>query len=1189
MINNRYIIHKKIGEGRSSVYLCKDVEYPQRSTAIKILNADSSPDDLAAFQKEFFTIKKFSNPFIVKAYDFGKILSFDSTLIKISIGSFFFTMEYFEGKPLSDFTNLSEETLINITAGLCRVLYYLHQSNYIYYDLKPENILVQTSKQNVKIKLIDFGLIENQFSGNIVPPRGSLQYIAPEILKNQKASPVVDLYSLGIILYFIVYKSYPFETDNVLSIYKAHIEKEFVFPPSDEYPNLVKIIPQLLEKFPFDRHNNALEVVDELGIILSENETAEFTPAKCFAGRGDAVKILKKFIDDKKSDEVFAIVGAEGAGKSTIGEELTIEVENFISLYSGASKSGADYFDYLLRILCSNPAVHIHLTDKLSQGITNLRKDDGGNYIDKLKIIFNQITSASSFILFLDDFNRYDTFVIEVYKQLIPLIQLSSCKLILTLDSDKYFSPDYIFNLREVNLTPFTDTQLEEYLQKSYSPDFPVDELKHLILLYADLLPGNIGLFIKDALLFGLIQYQRGKAIIDLNDEKLTLIKRSHEDIYKYRLTSLLNDELLVAKYISCFNNNADTKIISRLLGISLSKLNTIVVSLIHKNILSPESEGGRLIFSSEGFKKFTYSVVAQKQKWHAEIAKLIDKEFAEINRNELAFHYESANDYLSAANVYFVEISAAETLAAYAYSRKILEHMLTFPLPKNLITDIKISLVFTLHKLGESKPCLLLLDEIDTADFDKEKQNKLLIAKADGLVDSGEIYEGLKYFNFLLNDDNPEDFKTTVLIKTARANIDLSAYDESIKICSEIISSNTASHEHLAQCHNILGLAAFYKDENLNDALLKFGTALNYYKKADNKLGISQMYLNEGNIYNVQKLHEKAKESWEKALDINHSIGNLDQEAKLLMNFGIFHYEHLEFDEAIESYKRAVVIFVSLGNKNGEGMVLTNLGEIYLFICEYQKAFDCLSGAEKIFGQISNTNEGLEALFLLAKLYFVIGDTERLKNTITDFQNKTIEENRADKFKLNRIQLNLYSDIINNIEVSKDILISSRKTYFEKKKPYNFLDNTIRLANFYISQNNQQQAFNILNEPEVNEICKQNPYLSAERDYALGVVCKNSEDLRFGSAIDYCLSAYNTIKDLNITELTWHILFELCQHYFNRGMIRDAAEFINYTRTLILQTGDNLKDSQLKNSYLQDVNRRLTLEKLDYLERHLQ
>ncbi len=1189
MINNRYIIHKKIGEGRSSVFLCRDVEYPHRQTAIKILNVNSSPEDFEAFQKEFFTIKKFAHPFIVKAYDFGKILSFDSNSIKISTGSYFFTMEYFEGIPLSNFVDFDERTLIDLTTKICRVLYYLHQSNYIYYDLKPENILVQATGQNVKIKLIDFGLIENQFSGSIVPPRGTPQYIAPEIIKNQKATQLVDLYSLGILLYFFVYKKFPFETDNQLSIYKAHVEKEFVFPDSDKYPKIVKILPKLLEKFPFDRYNNTLEIIDELGVSLSENESAEFTPAKSFAGRNDAIKILNKFINDNNSDEVFAIVGAEGAGKSTIGEEMAIEVENFIALDTGAARNGTDYFDYLLRTLCFNSAVHQHITDALTQEMNSLRKDDGSNYIDKLKIIFSQITALSTFTLFLDDFNHYDPFVLEVYKQLIPLIQLSNCKVILTLDSDKNLFTDYIFNLREVNLTPFTDAQLEEYLQKSYSPDFPVDDLKHLILLYADLLPGNIELFIKDALLFGLIQYKRGKAIIGFDDDKLTLLKRSHDDIYQYRLTSLLNEELLAAKYISSFYNTVDNKIVSRLLGVSLSDMNSIIISLIHKNILSPDSEGGRLAFSSEGLKKFTYSVISQKQKWHAEIAKLIEREFGKINKNELAFHYESANDYLKAANVYFEEVSTAETLAAYSYSRRILEHILTFPLPDNLINDIKTSLIFTLHKLGESKPCLSLIDEIISKDFDKEKQNKLMLAKADALVDSGEIFEGLKCFNFLLQGDNPEDFKITVLIKTARANIDLSAYDESIETCSRITNLNYASNEQLAQCYNILGLAAFYKDENLNNVLLKFETALDYYRKADNKLGLSQMYLNAGNIYDMQKEHKKAKESWEKALDINRSIGNLDQEARLLMNFGIFHYERLEFEEAIESYKRAVVIFVSLGNKNGEGLVLTNLGEIYLFICEYQKAFDSLNAAVKIFGLISNTNEELETLFLLAKLYFVVGDTERLKITITDFLNKSAEESLAEKFHLSIIELNLYSDIISNRDLNKDKLILSRKMFFEKNKYFYFLNNTISLADYYVSQNNIKQAFEILNEPDVTEICKNNPYLSAEKDFALGMVCQKIADLKHGTPIDYYLSAFNTIKDLNITETTWKILFALCEQYFNRGRIREASDFINYTRTLILQTGETLKDSQLKNSYFRNVNRRLALEKLDYFERHLQ
>jgi hypothetical protein len=1188
MINDRYIIHNKIGEGRSSVFICKDVEYPNRAAAIKILPPDSPREEKEAFQNEFFTIKKLNHPFIVKAYDYGKVLSSPAALKNIAVGSYFFTLEYIDGMPLSKFDDLHEEKLIEITSQICRALYYLHQSNYLYYDLKPENILIQKNNGKIKIKLIDFGLTENLYSNNTIPPRGTAQYIAPEIIQNLQPTCRADFYSLGMMLYFIIYNSFPFDTDEEISIYKAQVEKEFDYPVTEKYPQIAKVLSKLLTKNPIDRYGSALEILNEFDINMSGIEFSEFTPAKSFAGRSDSITILKKFIEDEISDEVFALVGAEGAGKTTVGEELSKQIDNLIFIDGKVARSGTDYFEHLLRMLCFNPVVYQHLSEDIFQKISDLRKDDGRNYIEKLKAILNNLTNVCSFILVLDDFNNYDAFVLEVYKELIPLIQVSRCKLILTLDSDKTYFPDYLHNLREVNLTPFTENQLDEYLRKSYSHDFPVNDLKRLILLYADLLPGSIELFIKDALLFGLVRYMQGKVLIDFDDEKLKLLKRSHDEIYQYRLVFLQNHELMTARCISSFNNSVDKKIISRLLKIPLSELNISINSLIHKNILSPESESAQLTFSSEGFKKYTYSTISEKKKWHGKIAEVIENEFGEVNINELAYHYELAEEYLKAANIYIAEASKAEALAAFSYRYKILEHLISLPLSDNLLNEIKCEMALTLHRLGESKPCLSMLDEIDFAKLSREKQNELLLAKADSLVDSGKIDEGIKNYNILLAEKDSEQLNFTVLIKIARADIDLNAYDESIEICTRLIKSPTVSHEQLAQCFNILGLAAFYKDDNLIDALNSFKTALNHFEQAGNKLGLSQMYLNSGNIYNMQNLPDKAEESWENSLEINRSIGNLDQEARLLLNFGIFHFERFDFELAIESYKRAVVIFVSLGNKNGRGMALTNLGEIYLFICEYQKAYDSLIEADKIFKDLSNTSEGLETLFLLAKLYFIVGDFDRLNGVVKEYIQLSEDENIPEKIRLNVLLLNLFSSTANDEEAGEAKYISLLKSFYDRQDYQNFFNVIMMLIDFCKAENKYGFAYEMITLPEIENICKTNPYLSAEKDYILGIISEKTKEFQMSSPLDYYLSAYEKIKDLNIVQVTWKILFALSEQYFNRGMMSKTAEFVSYTKSLIYHTGEDLQDSQLKNSYFRKADCCLAFEKLDYLEKHL-
>jgi len=236
----------------------------------------------------------------------------------IQIGSNFILLEYFESTELITFGELKEEKkLKEILKQLCSVLYYLHQSNYIYYDLKPENILVSVSLNSTRIKLIDLGLASYLPDQNEYVIKGTAQYIAPELLKKESHDFRVDLYSFGILLYEIIYGHLPFDDSDELKIYKAQVEDEFNFPESSQFSSgLIEIAKKLLEKDPENRYSNAVQVICDLGFEIDASIYHNFVPAKVFSGRQDFMNILTAFINDKKSSEVFSVKGFDGAGNT---------------------------------------------------------------------------------------------------------------------------------------------------------------------------------------------------------------------------------------------------------------------------------------------------------------------------------------------------------------------------------------------------------------------------------------------------------------------------------------------------------------------------------------------------------------------------------------------------------------------------------------------------------------------------------------------------------------------------------------------------------------------------------------------------------------------------------------------------------------------------------------------------------
>ena len=154
----------------------------------------------------------------------------------------------------------------------------------------------------------------------------------------------VDLYSLGILLYEIIYNKLPFETRHELDIYKAQVENDFHFPESTVFSTeLITIVKKLLEKDPEKRYSNALQIICDLGFEINASVYKNFVPAKVFCGRQDFVNILNSYINDKNSSEVFTLKGFGGSGKSLLINHMYKIIPDSILINITQGISGLDH------------------------------------------------------------------------------------------------------------------------------------------------------------------------------------------------------------------------------------------------------------------------------------------------------------------------------------------------------------------------------------------------------------------------------------------------------------------------------------------------------------------------------------------------------------------------------------------------------------------------------------------------------------------------------------------------------------------------------------------------------------------------------------------------------------------------------------------------------------------------------
>ena len=129
---------------------------------------------------------------------------------------------------------------------------HLHNSNYIYRDLKPENILLD---ENRYVKLTDFGLAKelenNDFAKTFC---GTPEYLAPEVILNKGRNRPADWWSLGVLVYEMMFGIPPFYSTNVQEMYKRTLLQPLKFPQNHKASKLaMDFISGLFVKQPAKR------------------------------------------------------------------------------------------------------------------------------------------------------------------------------------------------------------------------------------------------------------------------------------------------------------------------------------------------------------------------------------------------------------------------------------------------------------------------------------------------------------------------------------------------------------------------------------------------------------------------------------------------------------------------------------------------------------------------------------------------------------------------------------------------------------------------------------------------------------------------------------------------------------------------------------------------------------------------
>jgi serine/threonine protein kinase len=238
--------------------------------AIKALKPEHRTDSEARerFLREARALQGIDHPHVVKIRGIGE-----------QGGTPFVVMDFVSGPDLGTLL-LKEGTVpparaARLAAGIARGLEAIHREGIIHRDLKPHNILVAPGDRAV---IADFGVARHAgaaarltMTGHFV---GTPAYMAPEQFEDVPSTPLVDLYSLGAILYEMLAGQTPFPVKDTLSTIRA-IREDTPRPLPDDLPDaLASIAMRLLQKDPAQRYPRASDLAADLEAFAARLETA---------------------------------------------------------------------------------------------------------------------------------------------------------------------------------------------------------------------------------------------------------------------------------------------------------------------------------------------------------------------------------------------------------------------------------------------------------------------------------------------------------------------------------------------------------------------------------------------------------------------------------------------------------------------------------------------------------------------------------------------------------------------------------------------------------------------------------------------------------------------------------------------------------------------------------------------------
>lgn len=249
-----YKLEQDIDEGRFGNVKLGVHKSSGQKVAIKIINKENLNEmEARLVRTEIDLMKLFRHVNIVRLLDHFE----NDTYIYI-------VMEYLSGGNISKYLermnyNLTEKQAANIVHSVAQGIKYMNSFGTIHRDIKPENIMFTDMDENPGIKIIDFGLTKTLSpSETLNEGMGTITFVAPEVVLRKPYNKQIDVWSIGVLLYFLLSGILPFDDPSCEeeAIAKKVVYLDHIYPNqqfSKRSKEVIKLIDSCLVKDPDKR------------------------------------------------------------------------------------------------------------------------------------------------------------------------------------------------------------------------------------------------------------------------------------------------------------------------------------------------------------------------------------------------------------------------------------------------------------------------------------------------------------------------------------------------------------------------------------------------------------------------------------------------------------------------------------------------------------------------------------------------------------------------------------------------------------------------------------------------------------------------------------------------------------------------------------------------------------------------